>query len=791
MENNALKIQNKLYWLYLVGFFLIILQILNIIPPWFTPTDWGKAICFRIILSIVIFLFIWQVIYKKINFSEIKNKIKSVSLSLCLLFSFLGVYLLSTIFSLNPNFSLWGNPSRNGGFVNLAFYIIFSVLLFLIIRDRNWQKIWDFSIFIGIIVSIIAILQQVGAFSERLISIDFRPISTMGNPILLSIYLTLLTFLPLSFAIKEKKLYKKIFYYFSFALFLIINVFLTQTRGTMAGLVIGFIWFLFSYPKKLKTLKISLAIILLLSLFLIRYLDNHFYILNNQPYIIRSAIGRAISLIEGPKIMESRLSTWKVSLNALKERPILGYGPENFMIAFSKYYDPALPRLGYTLSEESVEWFDRAHNIVFDISVTAGILALLIYLAFFGALFWQLEKCKKRSSEISLISHGIQATILAYLGSLFFGFDSVSTFLSAFILIGYSFHLISNYSNPRIISEPHISSAHNETKSANIINFFYKYRTVFIILIFIFLLFFIWNYNIKPAEINIDINQANFYAENKRCDLALNLAEKINSSDTVMNNYFWLKGVGVIYNCSKDSKSPEPLTESSIKTLEKLIKANPQYVENWFTLGDYINILIEEKNKNTDNVFKNTPEMDKLKDDSNNYFQIALSLSPKRQLIYREWAKNKIVVGDYEKAKELSQKCIELNPYYPFCYWIMALTNGYQKNTNEFTKYLNLAQENGYKTDTKEALRQLANMYIAINDYKGLTEIYPKLISIEENALEKAQLYASLADSYKILGEIKKARETTLEILNLIPEMPLELQAGARADVEAFLKSLE
>lgn len=800
MKNNIAQSsklpKNSLYWIYLIGFFLIIFQILNILPPWFTPTDWGKAICFKIILSVLIFLFLWQILYKKISFDAIKNKIKSVSLSLYLLFAFLGVYILATIFSLNPNFSLWGNPFRNGGLVNLAFYIIFSVLLFLIIRDRDWQKIWDFSIFIGILVSVVAILQQIGAFSKYLISIEFRPMSTMGNPILLSIYLTLLTFLPLSFARKEKKLYKKIFYYFSSVLFLIINLFLTQTRGTMVGLLIGFAWFLFGYPnRKLNRMKIFAGIILLIvvfgAYFLKTYMDSHLDLYKKMPLIISSTLDRVLSLFETTKIIESRISAWKVSLNALKEKPILGYGPENFMIAFSKYYDPSLPRLGYSLSEESVEWFDRAHNIVFDISVTAGIPAFLLYLAFFGALFWQLEKCKKRDSEVSLISHGIQATILAYLGSLFFGFDSVSTYLSAFLLIGYSFYLISNYSNPQIISEPSGNSSHNEIKSANIVNFLYNYRTVFISIFFIFLLFFIWNYNLKPAEINTDINQANFYVDNKRCDLALNLAEKINSSTTIMNNYFWLKGAGILYNCSKDSKSPENLTEKGVETLEKLVKTNPQYVENWFTLGDYINILIEEKNKNTDNVFKNTPEMEKLKNDSNNYFQIALSLSPKRQLIYREWAKNKIVVGDYEKAKELSQQCIDLDPYYPFCYWTMALANGYQKNTNEFTKYLNLAQENGYGIDTKEALQQLVNMYIAINDYNGLTEIYPKLISLEENALEKAQLYASLADAYKVLEEIKKARETALEILNLIPSMPAELQAGAKADVEAFLKSLE
>jgi len=57
--------ENKLYWLYLIGFFLILaLPLLNL-PPWFSPPDWGKTIVFKIILAILIFVFLWQVLSKK------------------------------------------------------------------------------------------------------------------------------------------------------------------------------------------------------------------------------------------------------------------------------------------------------------------------------------------------------------------------------------------------------------------------------------------------------------------------------------------------------------------------------------------------------------------------------------------------------------------------------------------------------------------------------------------------------------------------------------------------------
>ena len=76
-----------------------------------------------------------------------------------------------------------------------SFYIIFAVLAFLIIRKRDWQKIWLFSILVGVLVSIIAIFQQFNILSKIIIPYSGRPPSTMGGPIFLALYLLLLVFI--------------------------------------------------------------------------------------------------------------------------------------------------------------------------------------------------------------------------------------------------------------------------------------------------------------------------------------------------------------------------------------------------------------------------------------------------------------------------------------------------------------------------------------------------------------------------------------------------------------------
>ena len=640
-KNNKISFQINLHWIYLAGLFLIISQLINIIPPWFTPTDWGKVIIFRIVLSSLIFLFLFQILFKKIDIQDIKEKIKSVSLPFWLLVSLFVVYLLSTVFSLDPHFSLWGDPQRNGGFVNFSFYIALAMLIFLIFRKNDWQKIWDFSIIIGIIVAIIAILQQFGLFSSYLLSVSDRPMSTMGNPILLAIYLLLLSFLPIALGIKTKKLYKKIFYFSSTTLFVLIIVFLTETRGAFLGLFLGFIWFLFAYPNaKIKKIKIYAGLFLLLAIlgtyFLKTYMDSHLYLYQRMNPIVSKTLDRTLSIFEGTNVIKSRLSTWKIAWNAFNEKPIWGWGPENFRIGFDKNYDPSLPVVGPESSGRPLtEWWDRAHNFIFDISVTTGLPSLLIYLSIFGVLFWRLQKIKSKFQEKeAVIANSIQAALIGYLTALFFGFDSVPTYLIFFLFVGYSMYLISRFSTQQ--KEP--ISPKKIDKIEIILNKLYPLRIPITLLLFIFLIFFIQTYNLKPLRLNKEMNIAEFYSENDRCQNTIAIINEISPQikNSIIDNYLNQKSVLLIYNCFAGKQTNN---EALIKKASQITKGttvdHPAYLQNWFMTGEFINMLIEEKNKFTGNVYVPNAEMEKLKEEANYYFAKARSLSPRRQIVIK------------------------------------------------------------------------------------------------------------------------------------------------------------
>ena len=763
-EKSRNLIENKFYRLYLVGFFLILaLPLLNI-PPWFSPPDWGKTIVFRIVLSILIFVFLWQIISEKKFPTKISSAFAPSSdgapsrMTGWLLIALFGIYLLATIFSLDRTFSFWGSPYRSGGFINFAFFVFFTILTFGIINEKGWQKVWDFSILIGVLVSTIAVFQLFGFFQKTIIPFEQRPPSTLGGPIFLAVYLLLLSFISLSFGIKEKNWYKKSFYFVSLGLFIYV-ILVTQSRTAYFGLLIGFLYFLFFYPRKLVVFKIFALILLILVCYGIFYLNTQPELPQFLPKFLKEnkTFQQILTRLSVKAVLEDpRISGWKISLKALKNRPILGYGPENFAIGFDKYYDPSLPYV----TKEWGSWSDRAHNFIFDISISAGIPALIIYLLIFGVLFWQLQKLRNRheSAEIginqrSIIVHGIQATFLAYLAANFFSFDTFSTYLISFLLISYSLHLISENIPEKMFS-------------LNI-----KGKSIITLILFLGLVLFVWNFNIKPFRVNSKINETKNLAETGKCEEMVLIMEEELHKKTYLDSYLRLKYAELMGECEK-SLSKKPDFHKKISELFKEgTEIRPYYTRNWILLGSINNILITKE--------QNPEIKEKLTQEANLYFEKAHQLSPKRQEVFIEWAKTYLITGDYWGAKEKAQKCIDSNQKLGDCWWLMALINIHLNDEREAQEDIIIASQITYPPDSVDPLLQLTRAYSETKNYQELIKIYQKLIAIKP---QEPQYHASLAYTYKEIGQFEKARQEALIVLELNPNL--------RNEVETFLKTL-
>ena len=785
MNNNS---QNNLYRVFLIGFFLILVLPLLNIQPLFSPPAWGKALSFRFIVSILIFLFLYQIISEKIKV-KLPNRKSKVFFPFWLLIILAGTYLLSTIFSLNPHYSFWESPYRAGGSLNFILYIIFAILTFLLVKEKDWQKIWNVVFLVGALVCLIALLQRLELFSGVLIPRTERAIATMGSAILLALYLLLLTFLSLSFGIKTKGK-KRLFYLFCFSFFFL-TLFLTGGRAGFLGFGVGFLFFVFLYPsKKSRKIKISALAILVLLILGALWMNGQPALLQNlkENKIFGAPFNRIWSSVQPflninelsfNKIIASdnRFSAWKISWKALKERPIFGYGPENFAIAFDKHYDPSLP--GF----KGQDWWDRAHNFIFDIGVTAGIPALIIYLALFGALFWKLQTLKRADNNTEktpkVIYHGVQAVFIGYLVANFFSFDSFSTYLIFFLLVGYSLFLVSQSQSEVISTNP--QNQYNKTVSKKPL-----WKSVLIFGLFCLLAWFLWIGVLKPLKINKEINLANYYtSKNDKCQKAIGKMDEILLSHSIIDSYLRLSYVDIITNCQKQSSELKlKLAPELTQILKEAVELRPYYTRSWWFLGVSTNFLINYKDKYSG------LDIEELKKQANASFEKAHQLSPKRWSIIESWIATDLLTGEYQGAIKKAKKCLDLNPNYAECLWQKALANIALGEIKQGREDIKKAEENGYNYwGVEPRLLQLTQAYnkgVGLLTEKEKEEAYQELVKIYQRLIyhdrNNFQYYASLAYVYKELGDYEKAAREAINVFALSPE--------SKPSIEEFLFSL-
>jgi putative inorganic carbon (HCO3(-)) transporter len=753
--NNLKQGLNKIYP---IGMFIILALPLLVLPPYFSPADWGKSIVFRSIMAMLLFTFLFQLFYKKRDFNLLdvaKNK------TVWVLALFFLITLLATIFSQDVNFSLWGSPYRAQGAINLFFYMLFTILSFLILKKPDWNRVWNFSFVVGVLVSFIAIIQYYGLFSKVFVSAIGRPQSTMGNPILLAIYLLLLIFIALAFAIKENNKTKKILYC-AIAFLFSFTLLLTGSRATYLGLFFGIAYFLLLYPikkdwKKISVYKIIFAIILILGLLIIYYVNTRetfpTFLENNKIFHEIKPRLQVKMFLDEP-----RFSAWQVAVSAIKEKPLLGWGPENLAIGFDKYYDPSLP----FISKAWGGWWDRAHNIVLDVAATSGVPATIIYLSLFIILFWKLQKSKKeqqvnRTREDPIIYHGIQATIIAYFITNFFSFDGFSTYLLFFLIIGYCLHLTTPENST-------VQNTNNQEKiwGAGLVKG----------ILFIFLIIFLWIYNLVPLQINSEIVRAENLAENKKCERAFSVIDKVLAKHSFLDAYLAIHYVELARECAgTDPARNLKYAEKSIAMMKEAVKTRPLYSRLWLFLGSFTTV---KANSEEDATIKK-----QLIDESYTYFEKARQLAPKHQEVLIEWAKTNMVEGDYQTMKEKSIECISLDQSLSDCYSIKAAAEVYLNNLPQAKKDFEVIFQRYSDAPSESSLYLLVEAYDKIENYAGLIDVYKKLVRTNPKV---AQYHSSLAFAYYKVGDYKNAREEAMIFLELMPE--------AKDETEMFLKML-
>lgn len=383
----------------------------------FFPFITGKALFFRFLVSLVgvgaAYLFLID--------REYRPKINKIILVLGLLFV---VVFLATIFGINPFNSFWSNYERMEGFVTyiyLAVYLFALTVLFK--KEKDWLNLLRGSVGVSILVGLYALLQLFGwvTINQSGVRVD----ATFGNSAYLAVYMIFnFGFLCFLWAKQTKRDYVKNIGYALIGLLQLLTLYHTATRGAILGLVggaiVGLVFLMLFNSGKIRKWSIGILFAILLVL-------GGFWTIKDAQFVHDSPVlSRFASISLSDTTTESRLTIWQMALKASLERPVLGYGPENFVFVFNKYYEPKL--------WPSEPWFDRAHNVVMDWLANTGFVGLTLYLLVF---YFILDVIFKKRKEIGLLESSVLVgTLAAYFIHNLFVFDNLVSYQMVFLLIG-------------------------------------------------------------------------------------------------------------------------------------------------------------------------------------------------------------------------------------------------------------------------------------------------------------------------------------------------------------------
>jgi len=420
MKMNKQILRNVVF----TGLFLVPFIPFLVSSSLFFPFITTKAFAWRIIVEIVFAAWVLLALLET-NYRPKK------SIILYTVLSFLVIIGLADLFGVAPIKSFWSNFERMEGFVTLLHLGMFFVITSSVFKEIDWRRWWNTTLVASFLMVLYCVLQIIGlkTINQGGVRVD----GTLGNAIYLAVYMLFHIFIAILFLWRERKSVALRWVYGLLILAQIFILYYTATRGAILGLLVGlFILAVLNIRNKEDHLVRKISIAVLVGLVV---LVGGFAIFKNATFIKNSPVlSRFTSLNMDEVKKQGRYFVWPMALEGIKERPLLGWGQENFSYVFQEHYSPEMFRLE--------PWFDRAHNIFLDWAVAGGLLGLLSYLALYLALLYLIWKPARQfdggSDQFSHIEKSIlTGLVVAYFFHNFFVFDHLISYVLFFSLLAY------------------------------------------------------------------------------------------------------------------------------------------------------------------------------------------------------------------------------------------------------------------------------------------------------------------------------------------------------------------
>lgn len=789
MTNTILK------WSIITGLFAVLFVPLYVGSMMFFPYITGKAFAFRIIVEIVAVL--WFVLAIRDHSFFPKRSWIMIAAGV-----FVAIIGLADIFGVSPLKSFWSNYERMEGWVLLVHLFMYLVVLAGVFGHRihtEGRKLWFWfahtSLFASVIVGIIgfsSVFEKTGlwlaqkdmngnVFHDLVInatttSASFRALiegvtrieSTLGNSTYVGVYALIHIFIVIFLLVKlveASKIRKIKFFpeivagYILLFVFEFLLMFNTGTRGSLVGFGLALLFVtvtLAIFEKKSKALRIGSIVILALMVatFAAGNIFKNATFVTNSPLLSRFT---QLATFDFKSVAETqgaaRIGLWKMALQGAAERPVLGWGQENFNYVFNKHYQPSM------YGQE--QWFDRTHNVILDWLIAGGVLGLLGYLSLFAAILYYIWKPVARTephhdhspTNFTLAEKAILTGLLiAYFVHNVFVFDNMVSYILFFSILAY----VHSERSGDTMSWVKKLSVNKDIRDLIIIPV--------AAVVGIALIYYV---NVRPLKANTALIKAYIACAQGKADVKLyNDALSIGAYEGQQEIH------EQIYTCSESanrSQQVSPATKEALYVLTRAvidnqIRATPNDTRIHYFAGLYLSTL------------RMWPE-------AISYLEKAVELSPKKQTILLPLASAYSASGQNDKAFAIIKSTYESEPKYlpGKSYYVAALI----KQGNE-KEAIALASTSPEFLESNEAI----NAYRSLKQYDKVIVIYNKRLannpSDVQTILELAATYYMKGDKQASIRQLEKIATIQPDVKDQVDALVAKIRSGQPINVPGF-----
>lgn len=719
---------------------------LVIFNDYISPFHFGKVVIFRSLVEVMLVFYI-LLVWKDRSYWP---KFNSVSWAF---FAFASAFSVASFASIIPYMSAWGSLERMGGVITFWHYFAFFVILISVFRtERDWLNL--FSLMMGV-----GILSAIYGFGQRT-DIEFfvgsggreRIFGTIGNAALFAGYQILILFLALTMYFRDSnsKNYK-IFYAITF-LTCTIAALMTAVRGSVLAIGVGFLVFALLYgsayhSKKAKKAFLSLIVILVLFVGFGLMFEKSSFVQNSR------YLRRVTNFSFQSYTVQTRFWAWQAGIKGWSENPktiLVGWGPENFNIPFSKYFNPK-----FFQGPGSETLFDRAHNMFVEILVTMGLIGLLSYLSIFAASIRVLYKKLVPRGKEALYGVGFITLLIAYAIHNSFIFDTSANFLTFFTILGFIYFL-------NLSKEQEVKPKPKKINSG-----------LFAVVgagLFITAIVAVYNINILPAKANYTTTRAIIIGWNSDFAGAIKKYEEAMQYNVPGKYEIRHRFAQFVLEQTNSGKLNQARVDALHEAIDQVVKNINENHEDYLPYLYIARLYI---------ILGRDEPQSEYNQKSLEYSMKALDIAPTFVRTYYEIGQAYLNMKDLDNASKYFKKAAELNPEVGLSSWYWAVVEVERGNVNFGIDIIEKIIASGTYVPTESDLGRLIGLYVSRNDLSKTIWVSGLLVGLKP---ENAQYHASLAVAYARAGKRDEAIAQAREAARLDPKF--------ESEASSFIQSL-